>query len=142
MTRLKRIPPAVRHTSAERSDDAAFEDKHRVRLIYAWGTTDTSPLGTVAHPPATASGEQAWGRTAHQARPLPGRAPSPLRPGEAASATELWRFAAAAGAKWQVPERWAFLPEVPKTSVGTFDKKRLRTRYAEGRLDIAEAAGP
>jgi fatty-acyl-CoA synthase len=44
-------------------------------------------------------------------------------------------------AKWQVRERWAFLPEVPKTSVGKFDKKLLRTRYAEGRLDIAEA-GP
>ena len=48
----------------------------------------------------------------------------------------------AAVAKWQVPERWAFLPEVPKTSVGKFDKKLLRTRYARGRLDIAEAAGP
>jgi fatty-acyl-CoA synthase len=64
------------------------------------------------------------------------------RPGEAASATELRQFVAAAVAKWQVPERWAFLPEVPKTSVGKFDKKLLRTRYAEGRLDIAEAAGP
>lgn len=42
----------------------------------------------------------------------------------------------------QVPERWAFLPEVPKTSIGKFDKKLLRTRYAEGRPDIAESAGP
>jgi fatty-acyl-CoA synthase len=49
---------------------------------------------------------------------------------------------AAAVANWQVSERWAFLPEVPKTSIGKFDKKLLRTRYAEGRLDIAEAAGP
>jgi len=49
---------------------------------------------------------------------------------------------AAAVANWQVPGRWAFLPEVPKTSIGKFDKKLLRTRYAEGRLDIAEAAGP
>ena len=38
-----------------------------------------------------------------------------LRPGEAVSATELRQFVAAAVAKWQVPERWAFLPEVPKT---------------------------
>jgi fatty-acyl-CoA synthase len=41
-----------------------------------------------------------------------------------------------------VPERWAFLPEVPKTTVGQFEKKLLRTSYAQGRLDIAEAAGP
>ena len=55
----------------------------------------------------------------------------------------IWtRSIAAAVANWQVPERWAFLPEVPKTSIGKFDKKLLRTRYAEGRLDIAEAAGP
>jgi hypothetical protein len=64
-----------------------------------------------------------------------------LRPGETATATELRQFVAAAAAEWQVPERWAFLPEVPKTSVGKFDKKLLRARYAEGRLDIAEAAG-
>ena len=29
-------------------------------------------------------------------------------------------------ATWQLPERWAFIDEVPKTSVGKFDKKVLR----------------
>ena len=29
-------------------------------------------------------------------------------------------------ARWQLPERWAFIEAVPKTSVGKFDKKRLR----------------
>ncbi|HEX8857173.1 MAG TPA: long-chain fatty acid--CoA ligase [Thermoleophilaceae bacterium] len=38
-------------------------------------------------------------------------------------------------AKWWVPERIEFVDEVPKTSVGKFDKKVLRARYAE------EAAG-
>jgi fatty-acyl-CoA synthase len=33
-------------------------------------------------------------------------------------------------AKWWIPERWAFLQEVPKTSVGKFDKKKLRAMYA------------
>ena len=32
--------------------------------------------------------------------------------------------------------RWAFLDEVPKTSVGKFDKKVLRADYAEGRLRV------
>lgn len=35
-------------------------------------------------------------------------------------------------AKWWIPERWAFIPEVPKTSVGKYDKKVLRARYAGG----------
>ena len=29
-------------------------------------------------------------------------------------------------ARWWLPERWAFIDEVPKTSVGKFDKKVLR----------------
>jgi fatty-acyl-CoA synthase len=43
-------------------------------------------------------------------------------------------------AGWQVPERWAFIDEVPKTSVGKFDKKVLRKRYAEGELDVETPA--
>jgi fatty-acyl-CoA synthase len=35
-----------------------------------------------------------------------------------------------------VPERWAFIDEVPKTSVGKFDKKMLRKRYAAGELSV------
>ncbi len=43
-------------------------------------------------------------------------------------------------AGWQVPERWAFIDEVPKTSVGKFDKKVLRKRYAEGELNVETPA--
>jgi len=35
-------------------------------------------------------------------------------------------------AKWWIPERWAFIAEVPKTSVGKYDKKALRAKYASG----------
>jgi fatty-acyl-CoA synthase len=35
-------------------------------------------------------------------------------------------------ARWWIPERWAFIPEVPKTSVGKYDKKALRAKYASG----------
>ena len=41
-------------------------------------------------------------------------------------------------AKWWLPERWTEIDEVPKTSVGKFDKKVLRRRYADGELDVAE----
>ncbi len=38
-------------------------------------------------------------------------------------------------AKWWIPERWTFIPEVPKTSVGKYDKKVLRARYASGLIE-------
>jgi fatty-acyl-CoA synthase len=40
--------------------------------------------------------------------------------------------------KWWLPERWAVIDEVPKTSVGKFDKKVLRARHAAGDLDVTE----
>ncbi len=41
--------------------------------------------------------------------------------------------------RWQLPERWAFVTEVPKTSVGKFDKKRIRAEYADAAYDVVEA---
>ncbi len=38
-------------------------------------------------------------------------------------------------AKWWIPERWTFIPEVPKTSLGKYDKKVLRARYASGLIE-------
>jgi len=34
-------------------------------------------------------------------------------------------------AKWSLPERYLFLDELPKTSVGKFDKRAMRQQYAE-----------
>ncbi|WP_344064269.1 fatty acid--CoA ligase [Nostocoides vanveenii] len=59
-----------------------------------------------------------------------------LREGSDASAESLRAFLDGRVAKWQIPERWAFIDEVPKTSVGKFDKKVLRQRYADGGLDV------
>jgi fatty-acyl-CoA synthase len=39
-------------------------------------------------------------------------------------------------ARWQVPENWTFITEVPKTTVGKFDKKVLRARFKAGDLPI------
>jgi fatty-acyl-CoA synthase len=59
-----------------------------------------------------------------------------LRPGAKADAAELADFLAATVARWQVPENWAFVAEIPKTAVGKFDKKVLRTRATAGDLTI------
>lgn len=40
--------------------------------------------------------------------------------------------------KWQLPDHWAVVDEVPKTSVGKFDKKRLRKQYADGDLEVVQ----
>ncbi|MBF6278658.1 MULTISPECIES: long-chain fatty acid--CoA ligase [Nocardia] len=227
----------------------AFQERHGVTLLHAWGMTETSPLGSVAHAPAHAEGEEAWSyryTQGHfpagvQARlvgddgsvlPNDGEALGELevrgpwitgayyspsggevdpdkfhdgwlrtgdvgkispngyltlvdrskdviksggewissvdlenalmghpavaeaavigvpdakwdeRPlvavvlveGAEAEPEELRDFLAPKFARWQVPEHWCFIVEVPKTSVGKFDKKRLRAQYADGTL--------
>ncbi|QBS46173.1 long-chain fatty acid--CoA ligase [Nocardia sp. CS682] len=236
------VPPSMMRT---------FQEKHGVRILHAWGMTETSPLGSVAHPPTGATGEDEWeyrytqGRfpASVQARlvgddgtvlPNDGEALGELevrgpwitgsyyapdgaevdpdkfddgwlrtgdvgkissdgyltlvdrskdviksggewissvdlenavmghpavaeaavigvpdekwdeRPlvaivlaeGAEAKADELREFLADKFAKWQLPERWTFIAEVPKTSVGKFDKKRLRAQYADGDLTV------
>ena len=49
---------------------------------------------------------------------------------------ELAAWLAERVARWQVPERWAFIEAVPRTSVGKFDKKVLRRQYADGELAV------
>ncbi|MEU6080403.1 long-chain fatty acid--CoA ligase [Streptomyces sp. NPDC047108] len=234
----------------------AFWERHEIRVVHAWGMTETSPLGTVSHPPAGVSEEEAWPYRFSQGRLcssvelrltgpdgglLPwdgesagelevrgpwiagsyygGAGDDPLRPedkftedgwlrtgdvgtitpngylnitdrakdviksgGEWISSVELenqlmahpdvaeaavvavpdakWGERPLASvvlkegatadyealkswlgeriARWQVPERWAVIPAVPKTSVGKFDKKVLRKQYADGELDVTE----
>jgi fatty-acyl-CoA synthase len=217
------VPPSLMH---------AFQERHDVPILHAWGMTETSPLGSVARPPATATGDDAWryrytqGRFPSSVRarligdsgePLPyyggaevdpekfhdgwlrtgdvGRI-SPdgfltltdrakdviksggewissvdlenqvmghpavaeaavvgipdekwderplvavvLKEGQTATPEELRNFLSDKVAKWQLPENWTFVDEVPKTSVGKFDKKRIRASYSEGKLDIAQ----
>ncbi|MBW1599737.1 long-chain fatty acid--CoA ligase [Streptomyces sp. JJ38] len=233
----------------------AFEERHGVTLIHAWGMTETSPLGTVARVPAGVGEDESWAYRLTQGRlpasvearlaapdgtfaPWDGestgelevRGPwiaaayyggalsdEPLRPedkfspdgwlrtgdvgtispdgfltltdrakdviksggewissveleghlmshpdvaeacvvavpdekwGERPLATVVLREGAKADfaalraflgehvASWQLPERWTVIQEVPKTSVGKFDKKLLRKRHAEGELDV------
>ena len=45
-------------------------------------------------------------------------------------------------AKWWLPDEFAFIDEVPKTSVGKFDKKVLRKRLEDGELESQPAEQP
>ncbi|MEC3975297.1 long-chain fatty acid--CoA ligase [Amycolatopsis sp. H20-H5] len=236
------VPPSLMH---------AFQERYDVPILHAWGMTETSPLGSVARPPAAATGDQVWAYRYTQGRfpasvsarligdsgevlPWDGQAVGELevqgpwitasyfggadidpdkfhdgwlrtgdvgkishdgfltltdrakdviksggewissvdlenqvmahpavaeaavvgipdekwdeRPlvavvvkeGQSVTATDLRDFLADKVAKWQLPEYWTFVDEVPKTSVGKFDKKRLRAFHSEGKLDIAQ----
>ena len=56
--------------------------------------------------------------------------------GSTVSAEDLRSWLDGRVAKWWIPERWAFLDSVPKTSVGKFDKKVLRARESAGELQV------
>jgi fatty-acyl-CoA synthase len=227
----------------------AFETEFGVRMIHAWGMTETSPLGSVANPPADVTEDEAWEYRTSQGRlffalegrltgdddevlPADGEAvgeievrgpwvtgsyyhdPAPgkfhdgwLRTGDVGTLDEagfirltdrakdviksggewissmelenllmahpsvaeaavigvpdekwgerpLAAVVPVAGAaitpeelraflgdklpRWQLPERWAFIAEVPKTSVGKFQKTKLREMYADGALDVTK----
>jgi fatty-acyl-CoA synthase len=58
------------------------------------------------------------------------------REGAAADAATLHGWLGETFAKWQLPERWAFVDAVPRTSVGKFDKKVVRAAYADGTYTV------
>ncbi|QGK71670.1 long-chain-fatty-acid--CoA ligase [Allosaccharopolyspora coralli] len=230
-----------------------FEERFGISIIHGWGMTETSPLGSIARPPATVSGEQRWAYRESQGRTTAGvqariigdddeelprdgksvgeiqvRGPwvtgdyydphgleraenaakfhdgwlrtgdvgtiSPdgylrltdrakdviksggewissvelenlvmanaavseamvvgvpdekwserplvavvLREGAQASPEELRESLRGSIPDWQLPEHWTFIEEAPKTSVGKFDKKRLRQSHTEGTLTV------
>ncbi|GHE93725.1 long-chain-fatty-acid--CoA ligase [Streptomyces longispororuber] len=82
----------------------------------------------VAEAAVVAVPDEKWGE-----RPL---ATVVLKEDATADYATLRDFLATRVAKWQLPERWAVLAAVPKTSVGKFDKKVLRRQYAQGELTV------
>ena len=63
-----------------------------------------------------------------------------LRAGATVTPADLSAHLRERVASWWIPERWSFIDEVPKTSVGKFDKKVLRARHEQGGLDVEEQA--
>jgi fatty-acyl-CoA synthase len=74
--------------------------------------------------------DEKWGE-----RPL---ATVVVREGATVTVEELREYLEGKTAHWQVPERWAFIEAVPKTSVGKFDKKRVRSSFADGDLEVVD----
>jgi fatty-acyl-CoA synthase len=73
-----------------------------------------------------------------QERPL---AAVVLQDGKTANPNELREYLADRVVRWWLPERWIFIDHVPRTSVGKYDKKTIRTRHANGEYDVIESHG-
>ncbi|HXP38237.1 MAG TPA: long-chain fatty acid--CoA ligase, partial [Solirubrobacteraceae bacterium] len=58
-----------------------------------------------------------------------------LREGASTTASDLVEHLRGRVAKWWLPDEFAFLAEIPKTSVGKFDKKVLRGSLGEDALE-------
>jgi fatty-acyl-CoA synthase len=70
-----------------------------------------------------------------QERPL---AAVVIKADASSTAQELRKHVCDKVARFWVPEWWTFIDEVPKTSVGKFDKKHIRSLYADGMYDVVE----
>jgi fatty-acyl-CoA synthase len=57
-----------------------------------------------------------------------------LREGREAGADELREHLARDYAKWQIPDRFEFIEEIPRTATGKFKKTTLRERFVEAKV--------
>lgn len=62
-----------------------------------------------------------------------------VKDGASVDADQLRKFLADKVVRWSLPERWTFVDEIPRTSVGKYDKKAVRSRYADGGYRVIEA---
>ncbi|GAB4003323.1 long-chain fatty acid--CoA ligase [Nocardioides ultimimeridianus] len=92
----------------------------------------------MAHPDVIEAAVVAIPDEKWQERPL---ASVVLKEGASAGPEDLRAFLAKDFAKWQLPSAWAFIDQVPRTSVGKFDKKVLRKEYADGELEVRTTDG-
>ena len=104
-----------------------------------WISTLELEAAILTHPAVrevavVAAPDERWGE-----RPLACVTPAP---GQSVSPEELRAHLAGRVVKWWLPEQWAFVDAVPRTSVGKHDKKLLRERYAEGSLNVVVSDEP
>jgi fatty-acyl-CoA synthase len=58
-----------------------------------------------------------------------------LKEGQSATREDICQFIAPQFAKWQLPDRFEFVDEIPKTAVGKFRKTALREQFAQAAVE-------
>lgn len=59
-----------------------------------------------------------------------------LKPGVNATARALWESLESSVDQWKRPDHWAFVSMIPRTSVGKFNKRHIRSAHAAGEYMI------
>jgi len=62
--------------------------------------------------------------------------------GSTVTADDLVEHLGGRVSRWWMPEHWTFVEEIPKTSVGKFDKKVVRAQHADGTLEVVSVDLP
>jgi fatty-acyl-CoA synthase len=123
-----RVDPAGFITLTDRAKDV-------IKSGGEWISSVELELLLMDHPEVVEAAVVAVADERWQERPL---AAVVRKPDAAVSAPELRTHLSDKVARFWLPERWTFVEEVPKTSVGKFDKKLIRARYADGDYDVVE----
>ncbi|MET9290606.1 long-chain-fatty-acid--CoA ligase [Streptomyces sp. NPDC003077] len=93
-----------------------------------WISSITVESALMDHPDVLEAAVVAVPDDRWQERPL---AVVVARPGAEVTEAGLRSFLSDRLPKWWLPDRFTFVPEIPKTATNKFDKKALRSRYAE-----------
>jgi fatty-acyl-CoA synthase len=96
-----------------------------------WISTVELENELMGHPKVAEAAVIGVGHPKWQERPM---ACVVVKPGEELSKDEVIEFLTPRVAKWWLPDDVVFIDEIPKTSVGKFSKKDLRTRFADHQL--------
>jgi fatty-acyl-CoA synthase len=123
-----RIDPAGFITLTDRAKDV-------IKSGGEWISSVELELRLMDHPAVLEAAVVAVPDDRWQERPL---AAVVVKSDAAVTAYELRKHLCDKVARFWLPERWTFIDEVPKTSVGKFDKKLIRSQYADGVFDVIE----
>lgn len=108
----------------------ADRTKDLVRSGGEWISTVELENAIMAHPQVLEAAVIAVPDPKWQERPL--ALVVPTTEGDALTSSDITTFLLDKVAKWWIPDAAIFVQEIPKTSVGKFDKKKLRERFANG----------
>ncbi len=123
-----RVDPQGFITLTDRSKDV-------IKSGGEWISSVELELCIMAHPAVLEAAVVAVPDERWQERPL---AAVVVKKDASATARELRKHLCDKVPRFWLPEWWTFIDEVPKTSVGKFDKKLIRSHHADGAYDVLE----
>lgn len=103
-------------------------DKDLIKSGGEWISSVDLENAIMAHPAVLEAAVIAVAHPEFGERPL---AAVVTKPGQEATAQALREFLAPRFARWQIPDDWAFVEALPKTSTGKFMKHKLRADFSE-----------